>query len=346
MLEYMQRAIQIAQFGLGEVAPNPMVGCVIVHKNTIIAEGWHKKFGGPHAEVNALLDVKDKSLLNEAEMYVSLEPCSHYGKTPPCTNRIIESGIKKVYISMQDPNPLVKGKGIALLQDAGIQTITGLCEKNARFINRRFITYIKDKRPYIILKWAQSNDGFIDIERDEKQIGSFRITSSLADQQVHRWRAEEMAILIGRKTAQIDNPKLSTRHYPGKNPARVVIDKNLSIENSCHLYNNAVRTILFNNLQTRTKSLTEMVQINFEKPILNDVLSYLHNTGIQSVLVEGGAITIQSFYNAGLWDEIRILKSPDDLLKGKKAPDVDQGHNWTTSFIGRDRLDVTYAENY
>ena len=343
MLEFMQRALQIAQFGLGSVAPNPMVGCVIVHQNKIISEGWHMHYGGPHAEVNALLTINNPLILKEAEMYVSLEPCSHYGKTPPCANRIIEVGIPKVFIAMEDPNPLVKGKGIARLKEAGIQVETGFLEKEAGFINRRFICFIQKKRPYIILKWAETNDGFIDIERNRNEIGSFRITSAIADQQVHKWRTEESAILIGSKTGFTDNPKLTARHFPGKHPVRVVLDKNLEVPHTHYIRDNSTRTIIFNQLQNRTKSLIEEVQLDFNKPILNDVLAYLHSTGIQSVIVEGGAHTIQTFYNEGLWDEIRIIKSPDNLIRGKKAPQLNEGLSWHYSNLGRDLLSITYS---
>ncbi len=333
----MQRAFELAKFGLGHVAPNPMVGCVIVHNSTMIGEGWHRKFGEAHAEVNAIASVLDLSLLPNSTLYVTLEPCNHVGKTPPCTDLIIQSGIKKVVIATIDPNPLVSGKGVERLRNAGIEVTSGVLEKTARFINRRFITFQTEKRPYIVLKWAETADRFMDKIRAKNELGAFQISGSESTRMVHRWRAEESAILVGANTAITDNPKLSTRVWPGNNPIRIVIDPNLQLPGSSHLLDNSVRTMIFNRLQTKTVFNTEFIQLDFTKEILPDVLSYLHHEKVQSVLVEGGAATLNRFLSAGLWDEIRVIRSNNYLKEGLKAPEL-PGIDYTHEQAGEDLI--------
>jgi diaminohydroxyphosphoribosylaminopyrimidine deaminase/5-amino-6-(5-phosphoribosylamino)uracil reductase len=320
--KFMQRAFELAEFGLGHVAPNPMVGCVIVHNSTIIGEGWHRKFGEAHAEVNAIASVADSKLLAESTLYVTLEPCNHFGKTPPCTELIIQSGIKRVVIATIDPNPLVSGKGVERLRNAGVEVEIGILEEDALFINRRFITFQTEKRPYIILKWAETADRFMDKIRAKDELGSFQISGNESNRIVHRWRAEESAILVGANTAITDNPKLSARLWPGKNPIRIVIDPNLRLTGSSHLLDNSVRTLIFNRLQTKTVFNTEFIQLDFTKEILPDVVSFLHHEKVQSILVEGGATTLNHFLTAGLWDEIRVIRSNKYLKAGLQSPEM------------------------
>lgn len=338
----MQRALELAAKGLGNVAPNPMVGCVIVHNDKIIAEGWHRKFGEAHAEVNAINAVQNKALLRESTLFVTLEPCSHFGKTPPCANRIIEEGIPKVVIASVDPNPLVSGKGILSLKEAGIEVISGLLDDEARFLNRRFFTAQTQKRPYVICKWAESADGFIDPERTEGQKGSIAISGHESQQLSHMWRTQEQAILVGKKTALIDNPSLTARLWPGQNPVRVVIDPSLEISRQAALYDNSVRTIIFNRLETRSIFSTQLVQLDFSVDIIPAILQYLHYEGIHSIIIEGGCDTIQRFIRAGMVDEIRrIVAETVRLNAGVKAPEFEGAVN-ETSYAGKDRIELSY----
>jgi diaminohydroxyphosphoribosylaminopyrimidine deaminase/5-amino-6-(5-phosphoribosylamino)uracil reductase len=320
--KFMQRAFELAAFGQGNVAPNPMVGCVIVHNSRIIGEGWHRKFGEAHAEVNAIASVSEGHLLPVSTMYVSLEPCNHHGKTPPCTELIINSGIRKVVIATKDPNPLVSGKGIDRLRNAGIEVVVGLLEEAAQRINRRFITFQTEKRPYVILKWAETADRFMDILRPSAELGSFQISGEESHRIVHRWRTEESAILVGAQTGITDNPRLSARLWPGKNPTRIVIDPDLKVPPDSNLLDNSVRTLIFNRLQTKTVFNTAFIQLDFTREIIPDVLAYLHQEHIQSVLVEGGQSTLNHFLRSGLWDEIRIIRSNNYLREGLKAPEL------------------------
>ena len=249
MQKYMQRALELAAFGIGNVAPNPLVGCVIVHNDKIIGEGWHQKFGGPHAEVNAINSVNNKQLLAESTLYVTLEPCNHHGKTPPCVDLILQYKIPNVVIATLDVNPIVSGKGVARLKENGVEVSFGILAQEAQFQNRRFITFHQKKRPYIILKWAQSADGFIDKKREIGEKGSFQISGKAAQIALHQWRSEEAGILVGKNTALIDNPKLNTRLWEGNNPVRIIIDTNLEVPRTHHIYDNSVRTLIFNRLE-------------------------------------------------------------------------------------------------
>jgi diaminohydroxyphosphoribosylaminopyrimidine deaminase / 5-amino-6-(5-phosphoribosylamino)uracil reductase len=291
----MLRALQLAEIGRGNVSPNPMVGCVIVHNDKIIGEGWHKKYGDWHAEVNAVDSVKDKSLLSEATVYVTLEPCSHFGKTPPCADLLVKHQVKKVVICNFDPFPLVSGKGIEKLQGAGIEVVTGILEEKGRELNARFFTVIEKKRPYIILKWAETADGFIAGENFEQ----VKISNALSHKLSHKWRSEEDAIMVGTNTALHDNPKLNVREWTGQNPIRIVVGKHERLPKNLHLFGESIKTI----------TLSDPTQLN-----------ELQNQKIQSLIVEGGTKLLQSFIDAQLFDEIRVFRSPKQLKKGILAP--------------------------
>lgn len=317
---YMQRALQLARLGAGSVSPNPMVGCVIVYDGKIIGEGWHRKYGEGHAEVNAINSVEDKSLLSESEVYVTLEPCSHYGKTPPCADLLIKHKVKKVIVCNHDPNPLVAGKGIEKLRQAGIEVEMGILEAKGRKVNKRFFTFIEKKRPYIILKWAESADGFIAKINYE----AVQISNLLSRRFVHKIRAEEDAIMVGTNTAQYDNPKLDTRFWTGKNAIRIVIDKDLSLPKNLNIFDNSQETICYNLLENKALNNNIWVKFeenhSFEKFIIQD----LYQRKIQSVIIEGGTILLQSFINSGLWDEAIVLKSKKILGEGINAPKLNK----------------------
>ncbi|HMP98315.1 MAG TPA: bifunctional diaminohydroxyphosphoribosylaminopyrimidine deaminase/5-amino-6-(5-phosphoribosylamino)uracil reductase RibD [Cyclobacteriaceae bacterium] len=314
---FMQRAINLALLGLGSVSPNPLVGCVIVHEEKIIAEGWHKKFGGPHAEVNAIEALADKSLLPVCIVYVNLEPCSHFGKTPPCADMLIAHGVKRVVIANQDPNPVVAGKGIQKLRAAGVEVIENILADEGKNLNRRFFTFIEKQRPYIMLKWAQTADGFIARE----DYSSKWISNEQARQLVHKWRAEEDAVMVGTNTAQYDNPKLNLRHWQGRNPLRIVIDRNLRLNNSLHLFDKTQKTLCYNLLKNEKQENLEFVKLADES-FLKNMLNDLYQKGIQSVMVEGGAYLINQFIEEGLWDEARVFEADINFDKGIKAPEL------------------------
>jgi len=326
--KYIKRCIQLAENGLGTTYPNPMVGSVIVHDNKIIGEGWHRKAGEPHAEVNAINSVKDRSLLKKATIYVSLEPCSHYGKTPPCSDLIIASGIKKVVIGSIDPFPAVSGKGIKKLMDTGCEVILGILDTECNALNKRFFTFHKHKRPYIILKWAQSTDGFlapISSEANFKREPIW-ITNKYSQQLVHKWRSEETAILVGTNTAVKDNPKLNTRLWKGSSPIRILIDRNLRLTEDSALLDEGIKTIVICDevaKETRSKTSSENLifePIDFNKEIPAEICKILYKHTIQSVIIEGGAITIQSFIDSGLWDEARVFTGEVHFKNGTNAP--------------------------
>lgn len=312
---YMQRALELAEFGRGKVSPNPMVGCVIVHQDKIIGEGYHQKYGQAHAEVNAVNAVKNQELLAEATVYVTLEPCAHFGKTPPCASLLVEKQVKKVIIATCDTNPLVGGKGIQILKDAGIEVVTGVLEKEARFQNKRFFTLIEKKRPYVILKWAQTRDGFVARE----DYSSKWITNASSRQLVHKWRAEEDAIMVGKNTAKYDDPALNVRDWVGKNPLRLVIDSKLELPNSLKLFDEAVPTICYNTLKAEVRGTLEYVKLNPDFHV-KDILEDLCKRNIQSVLIEGGSYLLNKFLASELWDEARVFTSNNKFGSGIVAP--------------------------
>ena len=312
---FMQRALQLAAYGKSTVSPNPMVGCVIVLEDKIIGEGWHQKAGEPHAEVLAIRSVKNAELLKLATAYVTLEPCAHYGKTPPCANLLVEKQLKKVVIGAVDPNPLVAGKGIEILKKAGIEVQSAVLEEHCMALNRAFFTSMQERRPYIILKWAQTSDGYI----ARQDFDSKWISNPLSRQIVHKWRTEIDAILIGKNTAKYDNPKLTARDWSGKNPTRLVIDHQLALSNDLGIFDDKEKTLVFHSLDKEKENKTiEFVRLN-KKSFLVDMMEYLHKRKIQSVMVEGGSQTLQAFIDAGLWDEARIFISPVSFEKGINA---------------------------
>ncbi|MBM3430276.1 MAG: bifunctional diaminohydroxyphosphoribosylaminopyrimidine deaminase/5-amino-6-(5-phosphoribosylamino)uracil reductase RibD [Bacteroidetes bacterium] len=331
----MHRALFLAKLGLGKVAPNPVVGCVIVHDNIIIGEGYHQFYGGPHAEVNALKQVENPDLLKKATVYVTLEPCSHFGKTPPCSELLIKSGVKNVVIGTRDSNPLVSGKGIDKLKKAGIDVIENVLENECRKINRRFFTFHEKSRPYVILKWAQTSDGYLDKQRSLDQIGINWITEPETKSLVHKWRSEEQAILVGRNTIMNDNPSLTVRDFSGKNPIRIVIDSQLAISNMKNVFSDDAETLVFNRIKNEKIGNIEWIKIQETNTDL--ILKELYKRGIQSVLVEGGSRTLQYFIIDNVWDEARVIVGNVQFGGGVKAPVLNKLPNDTYLF-GKDRI--------
>ncbi|KPE49740.1 bifunctional diaminohydroxyphosphoribosylaminopyrimidine deaminase/5-amino-6-(5-phosphoribosylamino)uracil reductase RibD [Chryseobacterium indologenes] len=324
---YIKRCIDLAQKALGSTYPNPLVGSVIVHNGTIIGEGYHHKAGENHAEINAINSVKDKSLIPESTIYVSLEPCAHYGKTPPCALKIKELGFKKVVIGAMDSHDRVNGKGKKIIQDAGIEAISGVLEKECIQLNKRFFTYHEKHRPYIILKWAQSGDGFLD-----KDFKPTAVSNALASQFVHQLRADEHAILVGTQTALTDNPSLTVRHTEGINPVRILIDFSLKVPQDFRIYNNEAKTLVFNTEKEETEGNIRFIRIGKEN-FLPDLMAALHREHIQSVIIEGGRFTLQQFIDAGLWDETIIIENENLKSEhGTKAPDFNQISDKTEIF--------------
>lgn len=320
--KYMQRCLELAKSGFGTAAPNPMVGSVVVHNNKIIGEGYHHKCGEAHAEVNAINSVKDKSLLKESTIYVNLEPCAHYGKTPPCAELIVKNKIPKVVIGCIDSFAKVAGKGIEILKNAGCDVKTGILEKESLDLNKRFFTYHSKRRPYIILKWAETTDGFIDIERaPDSPIEQHWITNELSKKLVHKWRTEEDAFMVGTNTAQNDNPRLTVRDWSGRNPVRIILDRSLRLNKELHIFNQEAWTIIFNSKETRSENNLEFIKVDFNENILNNILEHLYNLEIQSVVVEGGLQLLQSFIDQKLWDEARVFIGNKKFYSGIKAPD-------------------------
>ena len=305
---YIKRCIEIAKNGLGTTAPNPMVGSVIVYNNTIIGEGYTSPYGGNHAEVNAINSVIDKALLKQATLYVTLEPCSHFGKTPPCSDLIIKHQIPNVVIGCIDDNEQVAGKGIAKLRASGCNVIVGVLEIECKKHHKRFFTFHNKKRPYIILKWAETSDGFIaPLTKDKK--APVWITNEFSRQLVHKWRAEEQAILVGSNTVLEDNPSLTVRDWTGKNPIRVVIDRTLKLSKEHSVFDNTSETLIISE-----------DEINFNNAIAQEISSFLYSKHINSVIIEGGAQTLQTFIDENLWDEARVFVGTSTFKNGIKAP--------------------------
>jgi diaminohydroxyphosphoribosylaminopyrimidine deaminase/5-amino-6-(5-phosphoribosylamino)uracil reductase len=311
----MKRCLELAQKALGNTYPNPMVGSVIVYNNEIIGEGYHQKAGEPHAEINAINSVKDKSLLPESTIYVSLEPCAHFGKTPPCAEKIVEIGFKKVVIGAMDSHDKVNGKGKKIIQDAGIEVVSGILEKECIELNKRFFTFHNKKRPFVILKWAESNDRFID-----KDFKPYSISNSLVNQKVHQLRADEHAILVGTNTALNDNPSLTVRNVIGKNPIRILIDFDLKVPQNFKIFNSEAKTIVINSIKNEIQENIEFIKIEKDN-FLPNLMNILHEKQIQSLIVEGGAKILQQFIDANLWDEAVVIKNQNlELKNGTKAP--------------------------
>ena len=316
--DYMQRCLDLALLGQGSVSPNPMVGCVIVKDGKIIGEGYHQKFGEPHAEVMAINAVEEPYLLEGATVYVSLEPCAHFGKTPPCSNLLIEKKIAHVVIACKDPNPKVAGKGIERLQKAGIVVELGLLNTAAQQLNKRFFCLHQKQRPHVVLKWAQTKDGFLDRLRTDDQKGINWISSEESRSLVHHWRSQEMSILVGKHTALNDNPSLTVRDVSGKNPIRILIDSQLQVQNDISLFSTDAPTLIFNRLKNEKKENIEWIKI--PETSTKYILDELYRRGIHSVMVEGGSRTLQYFIIDNVWDEAYVLVGDLYFGEGVKAP--------------------------
>lgn len=319
----MRRCIELARNAAGYTAPNPMVGCVIVCDDEIIGEGYHRKYGEPHAEVNAIRSVEKKELLSRSTLYVNLEPCSHYGKTPPCSDLIIAHHIPDVVTGSFDPNPLVAGKGIERLRTAGCRVTENVLKKESDWLNVRFMTYHLKKRPFVLLKWAQTTDGFIDVIRNEYATGRPTwITKGFERTLAHKWRSEESAIMVGTNTAFLDNPMLNLRQWKGHIPLRIVIDRKLRLPSSLHLFDGSQPTLVFTEKKTENTSFAEYATIPFDQRLPYHILDELYRRNTTSVLIEGGTQLLQTFINEGLWDEARIFTGKTNFGNGIKAPEI------------------------
>ena len=334
---YMSRCLELAEQGTGQVAPNPLVGAVLVHEGRIIGEGYHRVFGGPHAEVNCIGSVQpaDRSLISTSTMFVSLEPCSHFGKTPPCTDLILEHKIPRVIVAIRDPFEAVNGRGIDKLRQAGVEVESGILAAQAAKQNRRFLTFHQKQRPFIILKWAQTADGHISAEGGKRM----SISGDATNRIVHQWRAEEAAILVGTNTAISDDPSLTTRLYPGKNPVRVVIDRKLSLPNTLKLFTESQDTIILNTLEEKDEAHLRYRKVDDMAPAY--WMQALHSENIQSVIVEGGALILQAFLESGLWDECRVITNTNlHSEQGVAAPPLPLTRPVETIMVGSDRIDT------
>ena len=340
--QYMQRCLELAEMGMGNVSPNPMVGCVIVHEGIIIGEGYHQKFGQAHAEVNAVNDVltrfpeEGSNLLANSVVYVNLEPCAHFGKTPPCADLLIRHKVKKVVVGNTDPFSDVNGRGIERLRAAGIEVVVGVHKDACTHLNRRFFTRVLSQRPYIILKWAETANGYFAPKNTLQEW----ISGPLAKKLVHKWRTEEDAILIGKHTAISDNPQLSAREWQGKNPIRIVIDQKLQVPTMHHLFNDLSKTIIFNEVKTVVKQNVHYIQMEDMQYYLPQKIAFqLYLMDTQSVIIEGGANLLSQFINAKLWDEARVFTSATSWQEGIHAPNI-HGIVSDRHSVGRDQLSI------
>ena len=340
----MQRCLQLAQLGAGSVMPNPMVGAVLVHNHMIIGEGYHQQYGQAHAEVNCINNVKeaDRHLINQSTLYVSLEPCNHFGKTPPCADLISKHQIPEVVIACTDPFEKVNGSGIKKLQAAGIKVIEGILKEEAAELNKRFFTFHKKQRPYIILKWAQSSNLKIANENFE----AVKISNEITNRLVHKWRSEEAAILVGTNTALHDNPALTTRLWPGKNPVRIVIDRQLKLPAHLQLFDGSTATIVINTIKQAENTNTFFYKIAEEENLLTALMNLLYHQQLSSLIVEGGALLLQSFIDAGLWDEARIITNNELIIdNGIQSPVLKNNKLITTEHLLSDSLQVYTNKN-
>lgn len=337
----IKRSIELARLGLGHVSPNPIVGSVIVSKGRIIGEGYHKKYGSAHAEVNAIQDViqkhdKAEELLKQSTLYVTLEPCSHFGKTPPCCDLIIKYQIPKVVIGCRDPFDAVNGKGIEKLREAGIEVITGVLEDECIDLNKRFFTRVSKQRPYIILKWAETANAYFAPDNGTQQWISGKEAQLLS----HQWRTQEDCVLVGKRTAEIDDPRLNARLADGKNPKRAVIDRDLKLSKQLHVFDNSIETLVFNASKTDIQGKVKYIGIeDFDSFLPQYILFQLYLQDVQSLIIEGGVKTLQLFIDAGLWDEARIFISPDEWTSGIKSPNI-TGKQTDLIKVGRDHLSI------
>lgn len=339
---YMKRCLELAALAIGNVSPNPMVGCVIVHNGKLIGEGYHQEFGKAHAEPNAIKSVFDQygddsdELLKQAIAYVNLEPCAHFGKTPPCADLFVKHQLKKVVIGNRDPFSGVDGKGIEKLRNAGIEVVSGVLEEECKYFNRRFFTRILQQRPYITLKWAETANGYFATDDGHQKW----ISGALAKRMAHQWRTEEDAILIGKQTAIIDNPQLTAREWPGKNPTRLVIDKNLDVPQNNYIFNDEAKTIIFNEIKTDVVGNVHYIQMEDMHFYLAQKIAFqLYLMDMQSVIVEGGANILKQFLEANIWDEARIFSSQGSWNNGIPSP-VINGRLQEQIRVGSDQLSI------
>jgi len=341
---FMNRCLELANLGAGRVAPNPMVGCVLVFDGKIAGEGWHQEYGGSHAEVNAINSVHNKELLSNSTLYVNLEPCSHFGKTPPCANFILENKIKKVVVAMLDPNPLVAGSGIKLLKDNGVEVVQGICEKEAKWLNRRFIKFHLKKKPYIILKWAQSANNFIAPDYNKMTTEEFEkqrhITGRIVQKLVHKWRTQEDAIMVGTNTAFSDNPALDAREWAGRNPLRVTLDKNLRLPPTLKIFDQKTKTIVFTEKVKDSSDNLEFIRFNFDTNLMENVFSELYSRNIQSLIIEGGTVLLNHIISKNIWDEAIVFTSPKQISNGIIAPVI------SGSIINQSIIDTVLMTHY
>ena len=334
----MSRCLQLAEYAVSYVAPNPMVGAVLVRDGKIIGEGYHRIYGKPHAEPNAIRSVSDRELLKECTLYVNLEPCSHHGKTPPCANLIVTSGIPRVVIGTLDPNPKVAGRGVKILQDAGIEVVVGVMENQCRELNKRFFIYHEQQRPYVMLKWAQTQDGFMDKIRQDVSEPPLAISNTITRQLTHKMRAENQSILVSTNTVLLDNPSLTVRNWTGRSPIRLALDRRGRIPSDFHLVDDSTPTIIFTEIKRVNSVNVEYVKVNFENDGLRKVLYEIYRRQIHSVLVEGGAKLLTSFIEADLWDEANIEIAPMSIREGVKAPILPDQPAYRKSFEGHEWL--------
>ena len=336
-LKYISRCLQLAELGAGYVAPNPMVGAVLVCDDKIIGEGYHRHYGEAHAEPNAINSVKDKDLLKQSTLYVNLEPCSHYGKTPPCADLIVSSGIPRVVIGTLDPNPKVAGRGVEILRKVGVEVVVGVLEAECRELNKRFFIFQEQKRPYVLLKWAQTQDGFMDRVRTTVTEPPLQISNSITRQLTHKMRSENQSILVGANTVLLDNPSLTVRNWSGKSPIRIGIDRQRRIPDDFHLLDGSIPTLIFTEKDEVDKLHVEFVKIDFGTNSVETILNEIYKRNIHSVLVEGGPTILNSFIESGLWDEANIEIAPLRIVEGMAAPVLQlqpisrqnfEGHDW------------------
>lgn len=342
--QYMMRCLQLAALAKGHTAPNPMVGAVLVHEGRIIGEGYHRVYGQAHAEVNCFENVAetDRHLVPSSVLYVSLEPCAHFGKTPPCADRIVREGVKKVVICNRDPFAQVDGKGINILQRHGIEVITGVLEQEGEWLNRRFFTFHKQHRPYVILKWAQTDNGFF-APADRSR---FQMSNEYSQRLSHQWRREESAILVGTHTALNDNPQLLARYGEGRQPLRIALDKELQLPVTHQLLSGTHPTWIINRHRDEAEGHTHYVRSDDEKEVMDFLLSSLYRENIQSLIVEGGAVLLQSFIDAGVWDEARIFTTPPMLQQGIAAPALTDATLLLDTALDQDRLQVFSRDHH
>jgi diaminohydroxyphosphoribosylaminopyrimidine deaminase/5-amino-6-(5-phosphoribosylamino)uracil reductase len=337
----MKRCLQLAELGAGQVQSNPLVGCVIVLEGKILGEGYHHAFGQAHAEVEAIARILDHNALKNSTLYVNLEPCSHHGKTPPCANLIIKSGISKVVICNTDPHEKVAGKGIRKLRDAGIEVEVGILEMEGRFLNRKFFTFHEKSRPYVTLKWAQTIDGFIG--RSDEQNHLYKsISNSLSNILVHQLRASHQAILIGNVTANFDNPKLNVRHWFGSSPVRIILDKENILRSDLALFTDGGKNLIFTkSAEKKGRPNTTFVFLNPNETIINQVFRYCHQADLQSILVEGGSKTLQHFIDEDAFDEVVKITSKQLWQEGIVAPRLETKSNSKSYYLGSDCIEIT-----